>query len=86
MKIYERSIGKEEVELTETNGEIVISSGEAFFIIREVSPERLVIMCPEPQGLEIGGTIYRMFIEPVSGKSFQLTQWVINPKDKNAES
>jgi hypothetical protein len=78
MKIIERNIAKPDVVLTETHGDLIIQSGNAFFIIREFeksdpNQRRLVILCPES---DPGGTVYRLFIEPVSGHSFQLTEWV----------
>ena len=79
MKIIERNIAQDDKILSETNGTIIIQSGEknpAFFMIREINPGRIVMLCPES---DPGETVYRMFIEPVSGHSFQITQWVQNP-------
>jgi hypothetical protein len=77
MKIIERNIAKGDVVLTETDGTIVIQSGDAYFIIREVDPARLVVLCPES---DPGETVYRMFIEPISGHAFQITEWVQVPE------
>jgi hypothetical protein len=78
MKIIERSIGNDDKVLTETSGTLIIQSGNAFFLIREIDPCRIVVLCPEN---DPGETVYRMLIEPVSGHAFQVTQWVIPHKE-----
>lgn len=75
MKLISRKINQNDVVLDEDfRGTLIIKSGDAYFLIREYAPQTLVILCPENN---IGETIYRMFIEPVSHHSFQLTEWVI---------
>ena len=75
MKLISRKIGQDDVVLDEDfNGTLILQSGEAYFLIREYVPKTIVILCPENN---IGETVYRMLIEPVSQHSFQLTEWVI---------
>lgn len=75
MKLTRRKIGQDDVVLDEDfGGTLIIQSGDAYFLIREYAPKTLVVLCPENN---VGETCYRMFIEPVSGNAFQLTEWVI---------
>lgn len=75
MKLINRKAGQDDVVIDEDfEGTLILQSGDAYFLIREYVPKTLVILCPENN---IGETVYRMFIEPVSQHSFQLTEWVI---------
>jgi hypothetical protein len=79
MKLISKKIAQDDVVLDEDfNGTLIIQSGDAFFLVREYVPKTLVILCPEN---DPGETVYRMLIEPVSGHSFQITEWVIKPDE-----
>lgn len=83
MKLINRKMGQDDVVLDEDfSGTLIIQSGDAYFLIREYVPKTLVILCPET---DPGETVYRMFIEPVSHHSFQLTEWVIKPDVDDTE-
>jgi len=75
MKLISRKIGQDDVVLDEdVNGTLIIQSGDAYFLLHEYLPGTLAILCPENN---IGKTVYRMFIEPISQHAFELTEWVI---------
>ncbi len=82
MKVISRSIGKPDTVLADISGTLIIESGDAIFMIREVNPTRLVVLCPQT---DPGETVYRMLIEPVSMQAFQVTQWVIPFKDEEVK-
>lgn len=65
--------------LTKDANDLIIKSGKAVFIIREIRPETLVILAPRN---EVGEPVHRNTIEPISNGGFWLTQYVLG--DDNA--
>lgn len=65
-----------DIVLDENCSELVIQSGEAFFVIRDFRPETLVITHPGRTG---NYPIRRQTIEPIGDGAFWVTQHVIHP-------
>ena len=77
MKITLSSTEEDEVIDDSFHGTLLIESGEAVYMIREVDSERIVVLCPSN---DPGEPVHRMLIEPVSSRSFQVTQFILKPR------